>query len=51
MLGREYMGVARCTLIIDPDGKVARTFPKVRSAGEHPAEVEAALTELRRGRT
>ena len=46
MMGREYMGVARTTAIIDPDGKVARTFDKV-SAAEHPAEVEAALKELR----
>ena len=46
MMGREYMGVARTTAIIDPDGKVARTFEKV-SPAEHPAEVEAALKELR----
>ena len=46
MLGRNYMGVVRSTVIIDPDGKVARVFPKV-SPAEHPAEVEAAIRELR----
>ena len=50
MLGRKYMGVVRSTVIIDPQGKVARTFPKVSSASEHPSEVEAALKELRGGR-
>jgi len=50
MLGREYMGVVRSTVIIDPTGNIARTIPKVSSAGEHPAEVEVALKELRGGR-
>ena len=46
MLGREYMGVQRSTVIIDPNGKVARVFAKV-SPADHPDEVEAALKELR----
>ena len=46
-MGKEYMGVVRSTFIIDPAGAVARAFPKVTDAGEHPAEVEAALKELR----
>jgi peroxiredoxin Q/BCP len=45
MLGREYMGVSRSTAIIDPNGKMARTFEKV-SPADHPDEVEAALREL-----
>jgi len=45
-MGREYMGIERSTVIIDPKGKVARTFEKVSPAG-HPAEVLAALKELR----
>lgn len=45
MLGKEYMGVNRSTVIIDPEGKVARVFEKV-SPAEHPAEVLAALKEL-----
>jgi peroxiredoxin Q/BCP len=47
MLGKKYMGIVRSTVIIDPEGKVARIFEKVRDAAEHPAEVEAALKELR----
>lgn len=50
MLGRDYMGVVRSTVIIDPDGKVARTFDKVKNAAEHPAEVASALEELRGAR-
>jgi len=49
-LGKEYMGVVRSTAIIDPQGNVARTFEKVKDAAAHPAEVEAALKELRGGR-
>ena len=36
MLGKEYMGVVRTTVIIDPEGKVARVFEKV-TPSEHPA--------------
>ena len=50
MLGRKYMGVVRSTAIIDPQGKVARTFEKVKDAAGHPAEIEAALKELRGAR-
>ena len=47
MMGKKYMGVVRSTVIIDPDGKVAHVFEKVKDAGVHPAEVLAALKELR----
>jgi peroxiredoxin Q/BCP len=47
MLGKKYMGIVRSTVIIDPTGKVARVFEKVKDAAEHPAEVEAVLKELR----
>ena len=50
MMGKKYMGIVRSTVIIDPQGKVARTFEKVKDAGSHPAEIEAALTELESGR-
>jgi peroxiredoxin Q/BCP len=40
--GRTYMGVARTTFLIDPDGRIARTWQKVKPAG-HAAEVIAAL--------
>jgi peroxiredoxin Q/BCP len=47
--GKSYMGVARRTFLVDPDGKVARTWPKVKPEG-HAAEVIAALEEAKAGR-
>jgi peroxiredoxin Q/BCP len=44
--GREYMGIQRSTLLVDPDGRLARTWPRVKADG-HPAAVLAALAELR----
>ena len=43
--GKTYMGVARRTFLVDPDGRIARTWPKVKPEG-HAAEVIAALDEL-----
>jgi peroxiredoxin Q/BCP len=43
--GREYMGVVRSTFIIDPDGKVAAKWEKVRVKG-HVEEVKKKLAEL-----
>jgi thioredoxin-dependent peroxiredoxin len=43
--GRTYMGVIRSTYIIDPDGKVAKAFPKV-SPKTHDEVVLKALGEL-----
>ena len=40
--GKKYMGVARTTFLVDPDGRIARTWPKVKPEG-HAAEVIAAL--------
>ena len=45
MYGREYMGVIRSTYLIDPDGKIAHIWPKVRVAGHADAVMEK-LTEL-----
>jgi len=42
MYGRKYFGVLRTTYIIDPAGKVAHVFEKVKPRG-HVAEVLAAL--------
>ena len=44
--GRKYMGVARTTYIIGPDGKIRTIFQKVNPEG-HAAEVEAALKPVR----
>lgn len=46
----EYNGMklsARNTFIIDPQGKVAKVFLKVKPGG-HSAEVLAALAELQK---
>ena len=40
--GRSYMGIARTTYLIGPDGKVARRWDKVKVDG-HVEEVAAAL--------
>jgi thioredoxin-dependent peroxiredoxin len=43
--GKAYWGVQRATFIVDPEGVVARVFPKV-SPKTHDDEVLAALGEL-----
>ena len=43
--GRSYWGTARTTFLVDPDGRIARTWPKVKPEG-HAADVLAALDEL-----
>lgn len=45
--GRTYMGIARTTYLIDPDGRVARRWDKVKVDG-HAAEVLAAAGETSR---
>jgi thioredoxin-dependent peroxiredoxin len=45
MYGKKYMGVQRATFIIDPDGKIAKVFPKV-SPKTHNDVVLAALAVL-----
>ena len=45
MYGKTYMGVPRITYLIDPEGRVARAWPKVKPE-EHAAEVASALAEL-----
>ena len=47
--GRKYMGVARRTFLVDPEGKIARTWPKVKPEG-HAAEVIAALEDAKASR-
>jgi peroxiredoxin Q/BCP len=45
MYGKTFMGVVRSTVLIGPDGKVARIWPKVKVDG-HAAEVLAAAKAL-----
>jgi peroxiredoxin Q/BCP len=44
--GRRYWGVQRATFLIDPDGRVARVWPKVNPRG-HASEVLAALGQTK----
>jgi peroxiredoxin Q/BCP len=44
--GKPYMGIQRATFLVDPQGKVARLWPKVTPEG-HAAQVLAALDEER----
>jgi peroxiredoxin Q/BCP len=43
MYGKKAVGVIRSTVIIGPDGKVVRHWPKVAKAENHPDEVLAFL--------
>lgn len=45
MYGKTHMGVRRATFLIDPDGKIAKVFPKV-SPKTHDDVVLAAIAEL-----
>ncbi|HLZ83021.1 MAG TPA: peroxiredoxin [Caulobacteraceae bacterium] len=45
MYGRKYMGIDRSTFLIDPQGKIARVWRKVKVPG-HVAEVLAAAQAL-----
>jgi peroxiredoxin Q/BCP len=42
MYGKKVMGTERTTVVVGPDGKVERIFPKVKVDG-HVASVLAAL--------
>ena len=46
MYGREYMGVQRSTFLIDPEGKLAYIWPKVKVKG-HVEEVQKKLAALK----
>ena len=45
MYGNKYMGVQRATFVVDPEGKIARVFPKVQPK-KHDELVLKALGEL-----
>jgi len=47
--GRASMGILRSTFLVDPDGRIARAWPKVRPEG-HAAEVREALAAAREAR-
>ena len=45
MYGKTSLGVTRSTVIINPEGKIAETYPKVKAAG-HVDSVKEKLKEL-----
>ncbi|MCI4644399.1 MAG: thioredoxin-dependent thiol peroxidase [Hyphomonadaceae bacterium] len=42
LYGKTYMGIQRATFLVAPDGKIAKTWPKVRVAGH----AQAVLAEI-----
>ena len=48
MYGRTSEGVIRSTVLVDPEGRVAAHWPRVKAAG-HAEQVRQRLAELRRG--
>jgi peroxiredoxin Q/BCP len=47
--GRKYWGIVRSSYLIDPDGRIARAWPRVKADG-HAAAVLGALEEARAAR-
>jgi thioredoxin-dependent peroxiredoxin len=47
--GKTYMGTARRTFLVDPDGRIAKTWEKVKPEG-HAADVLAILDTLQAAR-
>jgi peroxiredoxin Q/BCP len=45
MYGKTFMGIVRTTVLIGPDGRIARVWPKVKVDG-HAAEVLAAAKAI-----
>jgi peroxiredoxin Q/BCP len=45
-MGKEYMGVVRSTFIINPEGKIAKMWTKVKVKG-HIQDVQESLKELK----
>jgi thioredoxin-dependent peroxiredoxin len=45
MYGRKYMGIYRTTVLIGPDGRIVRIWPKVKITG-HAEEVLAAAKAM-----
>jgi peroxiredoxin Q/BCP len=48
--GKTYWGTARTTFLVDPDGRIAHAWPKVKPEG-HAADVLATLDEAEAARS
>jgi len=47
--GKTYQGIIRSSFLVDPDGKIAKVWPKVKAEG-HATQVLAELAEARASR-
>ena len=47
LYGRKFLGISRETFVIDPEGKIARHFPRAKGNEEHAREVLAFLDQVR----
>ena len=47
--GKTYMGIGRSSFLVDPDGRIAKTWANVKADG-HADEVKAALESALAGR-
>ena len=45
MYGRKYMGIIRCTYIIDEEGMIIKTYPKV-SVATHGLDIKEYLESI-----
>ena len=46
MYGKKYMGIERTTFLLDPKGRIAKVYPKVKVA-DHAKQVLMDLERLR----
>jgi len=46
MYGRSYMGVVRSTFLINPQGKIAHSWEKIKEVKGHAEEVLERIKEL-----
>jgi peroxiredoxin Q/BCP len=47
--GRKYFGIQRSSYLVDPDGRIAFAWPRVKAEG-HAADVLATLESVQQGR-
>ena len=47
LYGKEFLGIVRSTFIIDPEGNIAKIWPKVKVTG-HADDVKESLIELQK---
>jgi len=48
LYGKSFLGIVRSTFVIDPKGRIARVFPKVKVDG-HTEEVLEAVGQIKEG--